>query len=89
MAHCQNVLKDAGYKNTLEYKEEITPREEMGLSGRKKQRSRTVIWYNPPYSSNLKTNVGKKFLTLLRKHFPPSSVLYKLFNQKKVKLPYS
>ena len=48
VAHYQNALKDAGYKNTLEYKEKIPPGEEMGLSGRKKHRSRTVIWYNPP-----------------------------------------
>ena len=89
VAHYQKALKDAGYKNTLEYKEEIIHGEDMGHSGRRKQRSRTVIWYNPPYSSNVKTNVGKKFLTLLRKHFPPSSALYKLFNQKKVKLSYS
>ena len=31
----------------------------------------------------------KVFLRILRKHFPPSSDLYKLFNSKKVKLSYS
>ena len=46
VAQYQNALKDAGYKNTLEYKENIPPEEEMGLSGTKKHRSRTVIWYN-------------------------------------------
>ena len=55
----------------------------------KKHRSRATIWYNPPFSSNVKTNVGKKFITLLKKHFPPSSELYKLFNTKKVKISYS
>ena len=54
-----------------------------------KKRCRAVLWYNPPFSSNVKTNVGKKFLSLLRKHFPPSSELHKLFNTKKVKLSYS
>ena len=47
------------------------------------------MWFNPPYSCNVKTNVGRKFLTILRKHFPPSSPLNKLFNPKKVKVSYS
>ena len=34
VAHYQNALKDAGYKNILEYKEKIPPGEEMGLSGK-------------------------------------------------------
>ena len=56
---------------------------------RSKKRTREVLWYNPPFSNNVKTNIGKRFLTLLRKHFPPSSDFYKLFNTKKVKLSYS
>ena len=56
---------------------------------KKKHRTRSIIWFNPPFSSNVKTNIGKVFLRILRKHFPPSSDLYKLFNSKKVKLSYS
>ena len=54
------------------------------MGERRKHRSRNIIRYNPPYSNNV-----KKFLTILRKHFPPSSELYKLFTTKKVKLSYS
>ena len=89
VAHYQHALKEAGYKDMLEYKEDLqTQGDRVSEEGRKKRR-RSVIWYNPPYSSNVKTNIGRRFLTLLRKHFPPSSDLHKLFNTKKVKLSYS
>ena len=42
-----------------------------------------------PSCTILPTTAMWEIFTLLRKHFPPSSVLYKLFNQKKVKLSYS
>ena len=77
--HYQKALDDAGYNVKLEYQEEDNSRKQN-----KKNRSRNVIWFNPPYSSNVKTNIGSRFLSLLRKHFPPNSELYKLFNVKKV-----
>ena len=48
-----------------------------------------MIWFNPPFARNIKTNIGKKFISLLRKHFPPGTELYSLFNTKKVKMAYS
>ena len=38
---------------------------------------------------NLKTNVAKKFLTLLDKCFPKSHKFHKLFNRNNVKVSYS
>jgi hypothetical protein len=88
--HYQQAMAEAGFKENLKYKEvETLPREESGMEGREKRRSRNIIWFTPPYSQNIKTNVGKRFITILRKHFPPSSPLYTLFNTKKVKLSYS
>ena len=46
------------------------------------------MWYNPPFSVNVKTNVGKKFLDLLRLHFHPNHRLRSLFNTKTVKVSY-
>ena len=43
---------------------------------------------HPPYSANVKTNVGAKFLRLIDKHFPPGSQLYPLLNRNSVKLSY-
>ena len=75
----QAELKRAGYDHKLEYKEYEEP---------KKKRQRKIIWFNPPYSMNLKTNVGQKFLRLLDKHFPRGSILHPLINRTKVKLSY-
>ena len=33
------------------------------------KRSRNILWFNRPFSSNVKTNIGKIFLQLLDKHF--------------------
>ena len=52
-------------------------------------RRRNVIWYNPPYSKNVRTNVGGAFLQLINKHFPPSNKLHKLLNRHTVRISYS
>ena len=52
-------------------------------------RKRNIIWFNPPYSKNVRTNVAHKFLALIDKHFPKSSVLHKIFNRNPVKVSYS
>ena len=44
--------------------------------------------FNPPWSSNVRTNVGAKFISLVKKHFPKSSPLYPIFNTKKLKVSY-
>ena len=36
----------------------------------------------------LKTNVGRKFLRMVDKHFPRGSVLHPLFNRSKLKVGY-
>ena len=42
----------------------------------------------PPYSLNLKTNVGKLFLKLLDRHFPIAHKFHKIFKRKTVKISY-
>ena len=51
----------------------------------KKNRQRNIICFNPPFSRAVSTNVKKRFLQLLRHHFPPSSKLHKIFNKNTVK----
>ena len=55
----------------------------------KNKRRRNILWFNPPYSENIQTNIGKSFLNLLNKHFPPSHKFHKIFNKNTVKLSYS
>ena len=54
-----------------------------------KNRRRNLIWFNPPYSANVVTKVGKYVLSLLDKHFPPHNKFHKTFNRNTVKITYS
>ena len=54
-----------------------------------KNGKRNIIWFNPPYSANVVTKVGKHFLSLLGKHFPPHNKFLKIFNRNTVKISYS
>ena len=54
-----------------------------------KNRQRNILWFNPPYSQNVETKVGKCFLQLIDQHFPKSNPLHKIFNCNTVKLSYS
>ena len=54
-----------------------------------RNRARNIIWFNPLYSQNVKTNIGKTFLNLVKKHFPRDHKLYKIFNRNTLKLSYS
>ena len=47
-----------------------------------------VVWFNPPYSQSVKTNIGTMFIKLVRKHFPKNSKYHKIFNLNTLKLSY-
>ena len=78
----QNALKTSGHKENITYTSTPTQKN-------KKNRNRNTIWFNPPYSKNVATNVGKRFLNLIAKHFPADSKLHKIFNRNNVKVSYS
>ena len=48
-----------------------------------------MIWFNPPFSKNVSTNVAATFLRLVQKHFSADSKLQKVFNKNNVKVSYS
>ena len=55
----------------------------------KHNRSRNIIWFNPPYTQNVNTNVAERFLNWLDHQFPKSNKLQKIFNRNTVKVSYS
>ena len=59
------------------------------ITNNTKKRKRKIIWFNPPFSLNVSTNIGKKFFSLLGKHFSKTHQLHKLFNRNNVKVSYS
>ena len=76
-----HALQKSGYKQKLEFQTEN--------SSRRRQRNRNITWFNPPFSDNVSTNIGRKFLNLLDKHFPPDHKLHPICNRSCVKVSYS
>ena len=74
------ALSKSGYRDKIKYEE---------THQRKKNRKRKILWFNPPFSANVKTNIGKRFMGLVQKHFPPHHQYRSLFNKNNVKVSYS
>ena len=55
-----NALSSRGFKDKIKF----NPFSNKNIS-RNKNRKKKIIWFNPPYSSNVSTNIGKSFLTIL------------------------
>ena len=45
-----------------------------------KETNRKVLWLNPPYSKNVKTNIGKLLTKILRKPLPKNNKYHKVFS---------
>ena len=83
----QSALEKSGYTYKLQFEENLDTDMEKTKKTRKRP-SRDPVWFNPPYSQAVKTNVGGHFLKLLDKHFPPGNPLHAIFNRSKVKMSY-
>ena len=76
----QEALKNAGFKEELKYEKTQKTR------GR---RRKSILWFNPPWSDTVKTNIGSQFLKLVDKHFKDDDFLGYHFNRQKIKISYS
>ena len=54
-----------------------------------KKRKRKIIWFNPPFSLNVSTNISLNLFSLLGKHFPKALQFHELFNRNNLKFSYS
>lgn len=70
-------------------KEQVTAKR---TTRNKKNRKRNISWFQlppplpPSWNSNVKTNLGKKFLSIVDKCFPKKKPLNKIFNRHTLKL---
>ena len=88
----QLALEKSGYREKLTYvKEEPKQTDQFNSTSKNRSRNRTrkIIWFNPPFNDEVTTNIGKEFFTLLNKHFPRSNKYHKIFNKNNIKLSYS
>ena len=79
----RNALTESGHKEILKYEPK-----DANLN-RKRRRKRKIIWFNPPFNKNLKTELGRKFFNLFDRHFPKTHIYHKMFSSNNVKLSYS
>ena len=66
----EKALKSSGFNKNLKF-ENIQTKPSQ-------KKKREVVWFNPPYNAEMKTNISKVFLKLARKHF------HKLHHYKKI-----
>ena len=66
------ALKKSGFNENIKYSPSQL---------KQRNRKRQIIWFNPPYSVNVKTNLGKLFMRLIDKYFPSHHKFHKLFNR--------
>ena len=84
IAPYQQALEESGY----DFKLKFDPQPKRATR-KNKARKRKITWYNPPWDSNVKTNLGRKFLLIVDKCFPKNHPLNKIFNRHTLKLSYS
>ena len=75
----ETALKESGYDAPLNYNP---------TNGNRRNRGRKIIWFNPPFNNSVKTNVGRKFLGLVKKNFPRNHRYHQIFNRNTLKLSY-
>ena len=76
------TMRPSGHSGESEYKNNPNRKP-------RKARKRNIVWFNPPFSENMKINIGREFLRLLAKHFPPYHRLHKVCNKNNIKVSYS
>ena len=81
----QEAMQKSGYHNQLKYQHSSSPT----IPAKTKKRNRNKLWFNPPFSEHVKTNIGKTFLNLFEKHFPSRHCLHNICNKNTVKISYS
>ncbi len=80
----QQSLQSSGYNHKLKYQHPP-----IYSTTRTRNRQRNIIWYNPPFSKNVSTNIGQIFLKIIDEEFPTEHPLHKIFNRNTVKISYS
>ena len=57
-------------------------------ASRTRNRKRNSTWFNPPFNSEVSTNVARRFLGMISRYFPRDSPLGKHLNRNTVKVSY-
>ena len=80
----QEALAKSGYSYQLKYDPNAAEKVKN-----KNGRKRKITWFNPPFNSRVKTNIGAEFFKIVDKCFPKCHPLHKICNRNTIKLSYS
>ena len=82
----QKAIDDEGHTTIVTFENPTLQQQKP----KKRNRSRNMIWFNPPWNSAVTTNIGACFLKLVDKNFkkdnPP---LHRILNRNTMKMSYS
>ena len=81
----QKALDDGGHTTTLNFEDPTQQQQKP----KKRNRSRNIIWFNPPWNAAVTTNIGACFLKLVDKNFKKDNPLHKILNRNTIKVSYS
>ena len=83
----KEAIRKTGFTSDLVY----TPKQfnHNNNNEENKKRRRKIIWFNPPFFKSVKSKIGKTFLNLIKRYFPETNKLHKIFNKNTVKVSYS
>ncbi len=79
------ALNKSGFRTNISFRPETNNKIGENTETKKRKRRRKTTWFNPPFSKTVKTNVGKKFLRLIDRHFPRNSKLNKYLTETQLK----
>ena len=80
----QKALQDSGYKHNLNFEQTNS----ISSTSNKRTRTRKILYFNPPFSTGVKSKTCQQVLKLIDTCFPPSNPLHKIFNRHTVKVSY-
>ena len=83
--HYQTALEKSSYDHKLVFRNDNDQQES---DNKKRRRRRKIIYFQPPFSLNVKTPIGRQFLNLVKRHFTPDHPLYKILNYRCLKISY-
>ena len=78
----EKALAEAGYKANLSYTKVNNDKKKNN------NRKRKIMWFNPPYCMSVRTNIARKFLDLVKRHFNDENPLKVLFNKNNMRVSY-
>ena len=82
----QHAQDESGYAHKLEFDPTAQNNQARANS---RARTRNITCFNPPFSKNISTNVGRKFLNIAKECFKDGHPLKKIFNKNTLKVSYS